>query len=350
VSYFFEPLLSAHNPEEVETYCYADVRRPDETTRRLQCLTRQWRSVTDMEDAAVRRQIAADGIDVLVELAGHTADTRLTVLAPKPAPVTVNWLGYPGTTGLPTVDFRLTDAEADPPGASDGWHTEELVRLPHGFLCYRPPTDAPPVAPAPALSRGFVTFGSFNNPKKVTSRCIELWAAILGAVPTTRLLLKGELFAEEHTRKRVEGQLARAGVALERVDFRTRTAATAEHLDAYGEVDIGLDPFPYNGTTTTCEAFWMGVPVLTLRGGHHAARVGVSLLTRIGLGELIADHPDDYVAKAVALARDRDRLQALRASMRERMRVSPLMDERDFARRFEAALRDMWRRWCQSAP
>lgn len=349
VSYFFEPLLANHDPAVIETYCYADVARPDETTRRLRQLARHWRSVTEMSDDAVRAQIAADGIDILVDLAGHTGGNRLTALSPKPAPVTLTWLGYPATTGLPTVDYRITDAEADPPGVSDGLHTERLVRLPQGFLCYRPPANAPPVAPTPALARGYVTFGSFNNPKKITSRCLETWSAILTKLPSARLLLKGNLFADSHVRERVEGGLAKLGIANERIELRTWAAATADHLVSYADVDIGLDPFPYNGTTTTCEAFWMGVPVVTLRGDRHAARVGASLLAQIGLRELIADTVEEHVEKAVGLARDVGRLQSLRGEMRARVLASPLMDERGFARHFETALRDMWRQWCSAA-
>ena len=347
VSYFFEPLLAAHDAAAVETFCYADVARPDETTRRLEKLAQNWRIVTGCDDAAIQRQIQADAIDVLVELAGHTGGTRLTVLAPKPAPVTVNWLGYPATTGLPTVDYRFTDAEADPPGASDRLHTEELVRLPEGFLCYQPPADAPPIVVTPARKQGFITFGSFNNPRKVASHCFDVWAAILAEIPTARLLLKGTLFIESETRKRFEDEFAKRGIGHARVAFRG-WVSTAEHLGGYGDVDIGLDTFPYNGTTTTCEALWMGVPVIVLRGTHHAARVGTSLLSRIGLQELIGNNADEYVEKAVTLAKNLERLQALRVDMRNRMSASPLMDGSRFARRFEAALREIWRRWCRS--
>jgi protein O-GlcNAc transferase len=349
VSYFLEPLLASHDPAAVEIYCYANVQRPDETTRRFQALAAQWRSVVDLDDAAIGHRIGADGIDVVVELAGHTGGTRITALLPKPAPVTVNWLGYPATTGLPTIDYRITDAEADPPGVSDRLHTERLVRLPQGFLCYRPPGEAPRVAPSPALDQGFVTFGCFNNPKKITASGIETWAGILAAVPNARLLLKGAQFADGPIREDFEGEFAKHGISLERLDFRAWAASKADHLSAYAGVDIALDPFPYNGTTTTCEALWMGVPVVTLRGDHHAARVGASLLTRVGLEGLIAKASDEYIAIAVGLARNAERLQELRTGMRERMRMSPLMDEDGFARQFETALRDMWREWCKTA-
>jgi len=191
VAYFLEPLLEAHDAMAVETFCYADVAVPDTVTRRLQGLAHHWRPVAGVENAALQRQIRADGIDILVELGGHTGGTRLTALAPKPAPVTATWLGYPATTGLPTVDYRITDAVADPPGEADRLHTETLARLPDGFLCYRPEGEAPPVAPLPALARGVVTFGSFNNPAKLTPETIGVWSRILAAVPVSRMLLKG---------------------------------------------------------------------------------------------------------------------------------------------------------------
>ncbi|HTZ76332.1 MAG TPA: hypothetical protein VMC10_00415, partial [Stellaceae bacterium] len=194
--------------------------------------------------------------------------------APKPAPVTATWLGYPATTGLPTVDYRITDAVADPPGEADRLHTETLVRLPDGFLCYRPEGEAPPVAPLPALTRGVVTFGSFNNPAKLTPETIGVWSRILAAVPASRMLLKGTQFADPATAERIRGLFAGGGIGAERLEIRPRATAPAEHLGMYGEVDVALDPFPYNGTTTTCEALWMGVPAVTLRGDRHAARVG----------------------------------------------------------------------------
>ena len=352
VSFFFEPLLSNHDPAAVETYCYANVETPDDVTQRLQGLARHWRHVFGLDDDALQAQIRADGIDILVELAGHTRHNRLPALLPKPAPIIVTWLGYPATTGLPTVDYRLTDSEADPPGESDALHTETLIRLDGGFLCYRPPADAPAVAPAPAQARGFVTFGSFNNPAKVTDEGIAVWSRILREIPTSRLLIKGVNFEApefRETKARFRDGFASAGIAESRVELRGHTATTAEHLGTYAEVDIGLDPFPYNGTTTTCEALWMGVPVITLEGDHHAARVGVSLLTRLGLPELIAETPERYVEIALALAHDPAGLASLRAGMRERMAASPLRDELGFARRFEATLRTVWRRWCQSA-
>jgi predicted O-linked N-acetylglucosamine transferase (SPINDLY family) len=350
VSYFFEPLLSQHDLAAVETYCYSNVEKADDVTQRLQGLAQHWRPVFDQDDDALRKQIRSDRIDILVDLAGHTGNNRLPALFPKPAPVIVTWLGYPATTGLPTVDYRLTDKEADPPGEADELHTETLIRLEGGFLCYRPPADAPAVAPAPSLDRGFVTFGSFNNPTKLTDEGISIWARILREIPTARLLLKGVNFEApefRETKIRFRDGFAKAGIEESRVELRGHTETTAEHLATYGEVDVGLDPFPYNGTTTTCEALWMGVPVVALAGDRHSGRVGLSLLTRVGLPDLIAQTPERYVAIATELARDPARLASLRASIRDRMAASPLRDEPGFARRFEAMLRDIWRQWCR---
>ena len=270
VSYFFEPLLAAHDPAAVEAFCYAEVAAPDATTWRLETLADHWRRTVGMNDAALAENIRADGIDILVDLAGHTAGNRLLVFARRPAPVQVSWLGYPNTTGLKAMDYRLVDAVTDPEDEA----SETLVRLANGFLCYRPPDVAPPVAPSrPA---GPPIFGSFNNITKVTASCIELWSRILTEVPEARLLLKSRQLADAATRELCRDRFAAQNVAPERLELLGPLASLESHLGLYADVDVGLDPFPYNGTTTTCEALWMGVPVVTLRGGHHRGRVGAS--------------------------------------------------------------------------
>jgi len=346
---FFETLLARHDESRFEIYCYAEVAEPDAATRRLQGLARHWRSTVGMSDRELREKVRADGIDILIDLAGHTARTRLPAFAVKPAPVTATWLGYPATTGLATVDYRVTDALADPPGAAERLHTERLARLPGGFLCHRPPADAPAVSPAPVLARGSVTFGSFNNLAKVTAETIETWSEILRAVPTARLLLKGKLFADAAMVERYRRQFAAEGVAAERLVLRPLIPGIRKHLRLYGEVDIGLDPFPYNGTTTTCEALYMGVPVVSLVGDRHAARVGLSLLSQVGLPHLVASDRAEYVRIAASFASDAAALGALRLGLRQRLEASTLMDAPRFARVFEAALRDMWRQCCAEA-
>ena len=346
ITYFLDSLLAQHDRTAVEVFGYAEVADPDAVSERLKSRVQHWRVTVGLDDAAFRRQVREDRIDILVDLAGHTARTRIAAFAVRPAPATVTWLGYPATTGLATVDYRFTDAIADPPGLADRLHTETLVRLPEGFLCYNPPTDAPAVSPTPALAKGAVTFGSFNNLAKVTPEVIATWARLLQSVPGSRLLLKGWIFADAALRKRMIERFAALGVAAERIDLRPMIPGVAQHLRLYRDVDIGLDPFPYNGTTTTCEAFWMGVPVVTLVGDRHAARVGLSLLSRIGLAHLASPDMDSYVATAAALARDITALNELRLGLRERMRKSPLMDAPRFARDIETAYRTMWRAWC----
>lgn len=348
VAYFFEPLVEAHDRNAVEAFCYAEVPGPDETTERLKALADHWRSTVGLGDARVAEQVRSDGIDILVDLAGHTAHNRLGVFAFKPAPVQVTWLGFPNTTGMEAMDYRLSDAVADPPGESDAHHTEELVRLPHGLHCYGPPADAPEVAALPLHAAGHVTFGSFNNLTKVSPDVIEAWSQVLRETPSSRLLLKSHQLADDSTRERYLEAFAENGIDGHRLELVPRSPSTREHLDLYGSIDVALDTFPYNGTTTTCEALWMGVPVVTLAGDCHAGRVGASLLTRLGLQELIADTPDTYIEKAIELAVDAGRLAGLRAGLRGRMEASPLCDPDGFAADVEAAYRGMWRRWCEA--
>ena len=348
VAYFIEPVLQHHDPERFEVYAYYNHRRHDAVTQRLRGYCRQWRDIVGMSDEQVADRIRSDGIDILVDLGGHTADNRLLVFARKPAPVQVSWIGYPATTGLTALDYRLTDGLADPVGQAEAFHTEQLVRLPECFSCYRPPEPCPEVTPLPARVNGRVTFGSFNNFAKITPQVLALWAQILRAVPGSRLLLKACGLGEAEMQGRVHAVFAAAGVEAGRVVLFGNDPTIEDHLQRYGQVDIGLDPFPYNGTTTTCEALWMGVPVITLAGQAHAGRVGVSLLSNVGLAEFIAADPQDYVGIAVRLAGDHERLEALRAGMRARLRASPLLDAPRLTRHLEAAYREMWGRWCQS--
>jgi predicted O-linked N-acetylglucosamine transferase (SPINDLY family) len=343
VSYFFAPVLECHDRERFEVFCYADVAQPDAVTERLQQASDGWLRVTGLRPDAVARRIREDRIDILVDLAGHTGDNPLMVLAHRPAPVQVSWLGYPNTTGMRAVDYRLADAVVEPPGLADELSTETVVRLPHGFHCYEPPPGAPAAAPLPAPRQGHVTFGSFNDLKKTQPAVIRAWAEILNRVPGSRLLLKCSSFVDATTRDRYAKSFAEAGADPERVRMVPRVASTEEHLGLYGKIDIGLDPFPYNGTTTTCEALWMGVPVVTLRGDRHAGRVGASLLGRVGLGDWIADTKEGYVALAVSWASRRDELAALRRELRERVARSPLRDARGLTRAIEDAYRTMWR-------
>ena len=347
VSSFFLPLLMAHDRNEMEIFCYAGVKRPDGMTFRIKGLADHWRSTVGLGDDAVARQIYEDRIDILIDLAGHTASSRLLVFAQKPAPVQVTWLGYPGTTGMPVMDYRLTDGVADPEENGHKHYSEALVCLKDGFLCYLPSDDAPDVSNLPALELHGVTFGSFNNLSKVNERVIEVWTQILLQVPGSSLLLKSKPLADESTRRRYMDLFIKNGATSDQIKMLAVTPSISGHLALYNRVDIGLDPFPYNGTTTTCEALWMGVPVVTLRGDRHSARVGSSILTRMGLEELITMNEEEYVSRAVGLAGVPDRLKKLKAGMRQRMMESPLCDSKAFARAVEGVYRRIWKSFCE---
>lgn len=344
-AHFIEPLLREHDRGVVEVLCYATARRRDDMTLRMEALAAGWRSLSDLDDAAAAALIERDDIDILVDLAGHTAGGRPLLFARRPAPVQVTWLGYPDTTGMPVVDCRLTDAIADPPGGTDGWHAERLVRLPRGFLAFQPPAGAGPIADPPALANGFVTFGSFNSLAKVTPEVVRVWSALLARVPSARLLLKSRGFEDTAVRSAVVQDFARRGVRPERIELLAPVESVADHLRIYDRLDVALDPFPYNGTTTTCEALWMGVPVVTLVGRHHVARVGASLLARCGLEELVGQDEAGYVEAAAELAGDLPRLCGLRRGMRARLEGSAFLDHCGFARSVEEAYRNMWRDW-----
>jgi predicted O-linked N-acetylglucosamine transferase (SPINDLY family) len=348
VAYFFEPLLAAHDRSAVEVTCYHTSADRDATTARLEGLAEHWRPVFERSDAELAALIAEDGIDVLVELSGHFAANRLRALARRLAPVQMSYLGYPNTTGLDAMDFRLTDELVDPPGEADGWHTERLLRIPGGFLCYLPAdAQSQPVAPPPHERTGQVTFASFNNLAKLNDDVMGAWVEILDRVPRSRLLLKAKGLKDARVQERIAAAFAARGLSLDRLTLAPFTPGKDAHFALYGEVDLALDPFPYSGTTTTFEALWMGVPVLTLEGRTHAGRVGVSILERLGLGDtLVARSREDYVDRAVALGTAARSLSDLRGQMRPRLSSSPLMDGGRLARAVEA----LYRQACSAAP
>lgn len=349
VSYFLGPVLANHSPEAVDVYCYSNSLRSDDVTARLREDADHWRDICGMSDDAAAALVAADGIDILVDLSGHTSANRLLLFARKPAPVQVTWLGYPGTTGLKAMDYRLVDAITDPHGQL-GETSETLMRLDGGFLSYAPPDEAPEPSPATPRCVDGITFGSFNNPSKLSAATLDAWACLLRRIPASRLFLKGYAFVDGDIRATLHRQLFDRGVSPDRVELHAQTADPAQHLKLYERIDITLDPFPYNGTTTTCEALWMGVPVVTLLGERHSGRVGASLLNRLGYPELIAQSVEDYVDIAAALATDPDRLSAMHRDLRPRMAASPLCDGPAFVRSLESAYRRMWRNWCERRP
>lgn len=347
VAYFIEPLLKAHDPSRVETYCYADVASPDATTTRIRSLVKVWRDIAGVPDGEAAKQIQADKIDILVDLAGHTGGSRLAIFRYKPAPIQVAYLGYPNTTGIRTMDYRLTDTIADPPG-QEVFHTEQLTRLPGCFLCYQPPANAPEVAPLPFSKNKHITFGSFNSLAKINTDVIAVWSKILCAEQNAQLVIKNHSLTDVETRARFHQLFAQHGVSNERVVMVGSTRDSVAHLEWYGQIDIGLDTFPYNGTTTTCEALWMGVPVVSLAGRSHAGRVGASLLAATGLNHLLTESEEAYVCAARTLAADTHALATLRSTLRERVRVSRLCDSKVFAQNVEAAFKEMWGRWCET--
>jgi predicted O-linked N-acetylglucosamine transferase (SPINDLY family) len=346
VAFFVASVLEAHDRNEFDVICFANVQQPDKTTSALKGLADEWHDISRLGDLDAADLIRWHKIDILVDLAGHTADNRLDLFARRPAPVQVTYLGYPNTTGVAHMDYRLTDDVSDPAGAFDAWYSEKLVRLPQSFLCYTPPAVSPPVGPVPVERNGFVTFGCFNNCAKFSPDVLKAWEDILVRIPDAHLILKGSAFCDESVRDRFRRHFDDRGIASDRIRLLPRSPSLAEHLNHYNALDIALDTYPYNGTTTTCEALWMGVPVVTWRGQAHASRVGLSILTTLGMPELAAANRDDYVERIVALARTPERLLLMRQSLRERVARSPICDKRRFVAGLETSYRRMWRAWC----
>jgi protein O-GlcNAc transferase len=323
---------------------YSAERVADSMTARFQAIATQWHDATPWNDEQLAAQIRADGVDILFDLAGHAPHNRLLAFARRPAPVQITWIDSVGPTGLAAMDYLLADRYTLPPEA-EPYCTERVLRMPDGYICFEPPSDAGPVGPLPALERGWVTFGSFNNSAKIHRQVIELWRRILDRVPGSHLLLKYPSFDDPDTRRLYLARCAECGLAPERVEIRGATPYP-QCLAEYGEIDIALDPFPHTGGLTTCDALWMGVPVITCPGTTFASRQSLSYLMNIGLRETVAGDFDEYVELAVRLAGDLPRLAELRAGLRSQMAASPLCDGARFAENLEHVLRSVWRRWC----
>jgi len=340
IAHLIEPILMAHDRDRFQVFCYSSVAKPDSITSRLKLLAGAWRDVRNSSDDQTAAIIRQDEIDILVELAGHMGDNRLMVLARRPAPLQVQ-LGYAGTTGLPEVDYRITDAHCDPAG-TEAFYTERLVRLPHCAWPYQP-NDVPEPGPLPALRAGHITFGCLNKTIKITSDAAELWCKILQRVSGSRLIL----LSPPDNRGLIE-RFTRHGLEPARLILIPRLSGE-DYLRLFSDrIDIALDTFPYNGDTTTCDGLWMGVPLISLAGDAFVSRRGVSHLVNVGLDDLVAQTREQYVDKAVALANNLPALADLRAGLRQQTAKSPLTDGVRYARNLEAAFRQIWAKWCKA--
>ncbi len=347
VAYFIEPIIALHNREKYEVFCYSDVQISDEITDRIISSTDQWRNIDRISDEKADFLIRKDKIDILIDLAGHTANNRMLLFARKPAPVQVTYMGYPGTTGLSTIDYKIVDKYTDPPGTTEKYYSEKLIRLPESFVCYQPDKKSPTVDRLPALVNGHITFGSFNNLAKISIEVFGIWSRILETLPNACLILKDSSLTDKRTCQYIKNMFTERGINPQRIILES-WEESPKHLEAYNRIDIGLDTFPFNGLTTSCEAMWMGVPVVTLSGIAYASRAGVSLLSNVGLKELIANTQAEYVDSAVKLANDIKRLQTLREKLRGMMEHSPLTDANRFTTNLEICYRQIWERWCTS--
>jgi predicted O-linked N-acetylglucosamine transferase (SPINDLY family) len=343
VGYFLISALEHLERHEFEFFCYSDTKGDDDLTARFRAAASQWRDMRGKKDQELVQQVQADQIDILVDLAGHTGGNRLPAFARKPAPIQITWLDYEGTTGLAAIDYLLADPFVVPPEAEPDY-TEKIVRMPHGFVCYEPPHITIEPGPLPARATGRVTFGSFNLLAKITPRVVSAWAGILDRLPGSRLLFKYKGLDDPPTAALWRTRFAAAGLGPERV-LLEGWSPYEEFLTRYQRVDIALDPFPYTGGLTTCEALWMGVPVITQAGQTFAGRHGVSHLSNVGLPELIAGNEEHYVKLAVELGHDLERLAKLRAELRQKILVSPLCDSKRFAQDLRERLRELWRQW-----
>lgn len=336
------PIVREHDRDAFETVFYSDLIKGDRMTEAFRASADGWRDTTGVSHEALAEQIRSDRIDILVDLTLHMSGSRLAMFASKPAPVQVTYGGYPSSTGLHAMDYRLTDPYLDPPGEHDGWYVEQSVRLPDCFWCYAPPPPHPPVSPLPCDQAGFVTFGCLNNFIKINDGVLRLWARVLSSIKNSRLLL---LAPEGSAQRQTLQSLQSQGVTPHRIDFISHQPQEA-YLQTYDRIDIGLDTLPYNGHTTSLDALWMGIPVVTLAGRNAVGRAGWSQLTNLGLTELAAHDDAEFVSIAKTLANDRDRLRTLRFELRQKMLQSPLANPRRFTDNLEMAYRHIWRRWC----
>ncbi len=349
VGFFLTSVLEMHDKRAVEVFAYSSNPHSDFLTERICATVDTWQFIGGMTDEAMAALIRADSIDILIDLAGHASDARLLVFARKPAPVQAKWVGGQlNTTGMEAIDYFITDVVETPPG-DEAWFVERIVRLPNVYTCYTPPGYAPDVGPLPALDRGYVTFGCYNKLAKLNPGVVKVWSEVMRRVAGSRLILKTKQLADEVIRGRVHAMFVENGITADRVDLFGHSDH-AELLATYNGIDIALDPFPYSGCLTTCEALWMGVPVVTIPGEMFSERHSASFVTTVGLTDWVVETPDAYVALLERWCNDLEKLAELREGLRARVEASPLCDYRTFARNLEDAYRDMWRKWCELSP
>ncbi|MEN8735371.1 MAG: hypothetical protein ABF329_11195, partial [Lentimonas sp.] len=345
-AYAFLPLLKNHAASSFEIYCYCDGSRLDAITGEHRKCAHRWIETHELSDETVLAKIRADQIDILVDLSAFFGTHfRASVFAQRAAPIQMTWLGYPNTTGITGMDYRIVDAVTDPIDSNaSAWANEKLLRVPELFICYDPLRPTPAVAPLPASEKERITFGAFNNLCKYNETTIRLWAGVLKSVTSSRLLMKNESFADSEVQSDIRAQFVAHGVSPDRLSFLGRTANPTQHLKLYGHIDVSLDTYPYHGTMTTCESLWMGVPVLTLRGQTHRSRVSVSILSSLGMQEWIAQDEADYLIKAVALTKHVECLAQIRSELRKRLQNSPLYDVPKFSKKMERLYQTVWER------
>jgi len=341
VAYFIEPVLMNHDHTQFKIYCYSNVHQPDHVTQRLKKYASEWVTCTTMNDDQMAEKIYNDKIDILIDLSGHFSGNRLSVFAQQPAKIQASYLGYPNTTGLKNIQYRFTDAISDPE-THNLFYSEKLVKLDDGFLCYHPQKGSPDVSALPAETNGYITLGSFNNLAKINENVIRVWAKILCQLPKAKLLIKARPLSDQKTQEYIINKFVSQGAKRDQIQCMGFFESIESHLEAYHYVDVALDPFPYNGTTTTCDALWMGVPVLTIYGNCHAGRVGASILTHVGLKDLITYSAEEYISKTIHVCKDIFLLKNIRKQIRNIFQSSPLMDAKRFTHKMEQTYYQIW--------
>ncbi|MCP4394135.1 MAG: tetratricopeptide repeat protein [Alphaproteobacteria bacterium] len=349
VSFFCRGLIAKHTRSDFKIYCYSFVRKPDHITQETKNNADVWRNITPLTNDEIAQLIYKDEIDILVDLSGHTADNKLPALAFKPAPIQIEYLGYPNTSGLTTMDYRIVDEYTDPSSdpQADKTASETLWRMPNSFICYQPLEGAvPDVAEAPCIKNGYVTFGSFNNVSKICDSVIATWSEILNKTPNSKLILKAKQTSDLQVKDRLLKGFLANGAKKEQIIFISHAPSLYEHLQLYSKVDVALDTFPYNGTTTTCEAMWMGVPTLCLNGDRHSARVGISIVKNVGIDDIFSSYSkEEFIRKAIELSKNPNVIAETRKNLRPKMAKSHLCDQEKYIKELENAYRMMWAKY-----